>query len=148
MAANDNSNLDLANKLDGWAKKLTDAAQSIRKSDGASFDHKLTVTGTAQEILQTVQEPIEHFMGALVILVQFTATRLFVKWKVFEKIPMQGTISYKDLAEKVGADEALISKFRIQIRVALPNPFTRTIRLDISRHWNPAATGARPSRAY
>lgn len=111
MAANaTQSNADLANKLDAWAKKLTDTAQSIRKTDDVSFDHRITISATAQDILQTTQQPLEHLMGALVLIVQFTALRLFVKWKVFENIPTQGPISYEELAGKVGADEALISE--------------------------------------
>lgn len=149
MATNaSHSNLDLANKLDAWAKRLTDAAKSIRKADDASFDHRLTASATAQDILQTVQQPIEHLMSSLVLLVQFTATRLFVKWKAFEKIPLQGSISYKELSEKIQADEALVSRFAISIQVIPANPLTRTLCLDIGWHWNSAPTGARPSRAH
>lgn len=149
MAANtSNSNLNLADKLDTLVKKLGDTAESIRKTGGASFDHKVTVTTAAQDILQTVQEPVEHLMGSMVMLVQFTATRLFVKWKVFETIPLQGLISYKELAEKVGADEALISRSTIPVRVAPANICSRTFCLDIGRHGNPPAAGSRPSRAH
>lgn len=33
-----------------------------------------------------------------------------MKWGVFEHIPLTGSISYKELAEKVGAEEPLISE--------------------------------------
>lgn len=34
---------------------------------------------------------------------------IFMEWKVFDKIPLEGSISLKELAESVGAEESLIS---------------------------------------
>ncbi|XP_014554677.1 hypothetical protein COCVIDRAFT_104258 [Bipolaris victoriae FI3] len=42
--------------------------------------------------------------------VQCTAIRLLFKWKVLENMPAEGTISYKELAAKVGGDENLITR--------------------------------------
>jgi hypothetical protein len=43
-------------------------------------------------------------------MAELCATRCFMKWGVFDMIPSTGSISYKDLAEKIGAEESLISK--------------------------------------
>ena len=36
------------------------------------------------------------------------ATYMFMEWKLFDKIPMRGSISYKELATSVGAEEAVV----------------------------------------
>ncbi|KAH8894803.1 S-adenosyl-L-methionine-dependent methyltransferase, partial [Thozetella sp. PMI_491] len=38
------------------------------------------------------------------------AWNIFIHWKAFDHIPLQGSISYKDLADKLAADEGLISR--------------------------------------
>lgn len=146
MAANaSQSSAELADKLDVWAKKLSSTAQSIRNKSEASFDDRVAVSSTAQEMLRAVQQPMEQLMASFSFMVQFTAMRLFVKWKVFETLPSQGTISYKELAEKVGAEEALISKSSHFISIYLANLLNRAFFLDLGWHWDPSSTGTRPS---
>lgn len=38
------------------------------------------------------------------------AIRLLIDWKVFDAIPLEGAVSYADLASKVDADEIILSK--------------------------------------
>ncbi|KAK0702185.1 S-adenosyl-L-methionine-dependent methyltransferase [Lasiosphaeris hirsuta] len=38
------------------------------------------------------------------------ATYMFMEWKLFDRIPNSGSISYKELAASVGAEEAVISR--------------------------------------
>jgi hypothetical protein len=42
-------------------------------------------------------------------MAELGATRCFMKWGVFDLIPAEGSISYKELADKLGAEESLIS---------------------------------------
>lgn len=42
-------------------------------------------------------------------MAEMGAIRMFMKMRAFDKIPLDGTISYKDLAASLGAEEALIS---------------------------------------
>ncbi|ETN38171.1 uncharacterized protein HMPREF1541_06202 [Cyphellophora europaea CBS 101466] len=42
-------------------------------------------------------------------MAEMGAIRMFMKIRAFDKIPLEGTISYKDLAASLGAEEALIS---------------------------------------
>ena len=44
-------------------------------------------------------------------MAEFAAIRCFMHWGAFEHIPLQGSTTYKELAEKIGAEESLISKF-------------------------------------
>jgi hypothetical protein len=43
-------------------------------------------------------------------MAEMGALRMMMELKVFDKIPQQGTISYKDVAVSVGAEESLLSK--------------------------------------
>lgn len=43
-------------------------------------------------------------------MAEMGALRMMMELKVFDKIPLQGTISYKDVAASVGAEESLLSK--------------------------------------
>lgn len=42
-------------------------------------------------------------------MAEMGAIRMFMRMRAFDKIPLEGTISYKDLAASLGAEEALIS---------------------------------------
>ena len=104
-------NASLADKLESWAKALTETAQSIRDSPGeVTRDDRSRLSETAHGILRATQQPGDQLVDSFIGVVQLTAVRLFIKWNVFEKIPEQGSISYEELAAKVGAHTSLISK--------------------------------------
>ena len=42
-------------------------------------------------------------------MAEMGALRMLMKLRAFDKIPLEGSISYKDLAESLGAEESLIS---------------------------------------
>jgi hypothetical protein len=42
-------------------------------------------------------------------MAEMGAIRMFMKMKAFDKIPLEGSISYKDLASSLDAEEAMIS---------------------------------------
>lgn len=42
-------------------------------------------------------------------MAEMGAIRMFMEMMVFDKIPQDGSISYRELAASVGADESLIS---------------------------------------
>lgn len=42
-------------------------------------------------------------------IARFAACQLFYKWGAFEAIPVQGSISYQDLAVATKSEEALLS---------------------------------------
>jgi hypothetical protein len=61
-------------------------------------------------VVELVHGPRDDIMDIMTGFCQIAVIRLFIKWKVFEKIPATGTISYKELAAAVGADVSLISE--------------------------------------
>jgi len=48
------------------------------------------------------------------------AIRMFMKMRAFDKIPLEGSVSYKDLADSLGAEENLISVSRQSRLVTIP----------------------------
>ncbi|KAF7552917.1 hypothetical protein G7Z17_g3958 [Cylindrodendrum hubeiense] len=62
------------------------------------------------EALLKAIKPVDPVMDAMTTFVQFTAIRLFVGWKVFDKIPSTSSISFSDLATQIGADVSLIAR--------------------------------------
>lgn len=111
------SNLDLdsrsmADHMGSLAQQLATTAESIR-SNPASLEslekERSKLVESAQALLK-VLKPADPIMDWMVTLVQFTAIRLFIGWKVFEAIPSDGSISHSDLAAKIGAEVPLISE--------------------------------------
>jgi hypothetical protein len=42
-------------------------------------------------------------------MAEMSAIRMFMKIKAFDKIPQEGSVSYKDLADSLDAEESMIS---------------------------------------
>ncbi len=57
-----------------------------------------------------MRTPTDHIMGVFSNMGIISAIRLFQSWKVFDTIPTEGSISFAELAEKIGAEEALLSE--------------------------------------
>ncbi|KAF7556981.1 hypothetical protein G7Z17_g1040 [Cylindrodendrum hubeiense] len=108
-----NTSLQMADKLESWAEQLREIAADIRnnsESPNLSHEQHAKLTGTAKDILKTVKQPQERLMESMIVIAELAALRMFIKWKVFEIIPGHGTISYKDLALKLGAETSLITR--------------------------------------
>ena len=106
-------NRDVADELQSLASLLSDAATSIREGSVSlepNTPRRLKVISAAKDAVDLIKADSDDVLDWISLLAQFSATRLFVKWKVFQKIPIgiDARISYEDLAGKVGADVALI----------------------------------------
>ena len=101
--------------LDALALRLSQTARDIQSGAvtlGTDAGRRADLAMAAEDLINTVCEPRERDQRIFNQVAHYTAIRLFVKWKVFEKLPTEpGTaISYAALAAKVGADEALIGE--------------------------------------
>ncbi len=105
----------LVAKLDALALRLSKTARDI-ESGGVTLstdaDRREDLAMAAEDVINTVCEPGERNRRIGNEIAHYTAIRLFIKWKAFEKIPTEpgAAISYAALAVKVGADEALIGE--------------------------------------
>jgi len=114
MTSDPASNLDarvVADRLDALAAQLSDSAKRIRDgtiSLDTNIAERTKIIKAAKEVVDVAKEQQEQFVDLYMVLVPLTVIRIFIKWKVFENIPVSGTISYSDLAAKVDADRSLI----------------------------------------
>ncbi|KAK7414433.1 hypothetical protein QQX98_006711 [Neonectria punicea] len=103
----------IADKLESWAQQLTEIAVGFRnkpESPNLSREEHGKLATTANDILKTVRKPQERLMESMIVMAELAALRLFIKWKVFEIIPVEGSISYGELAAKLDAEEPLITR--------------------------------------
>jgi hypothetical protein len=66
----------------------------------------------AQKLIRSVKNPADEWMDTMAHTSHIVAQRLFTEWKVWDEIPVEGSISYADLAAKVNGEESLICKRR------------------------------------
>lgn len=67
------------------------------------------IISSTNRLLLAARDPAGQWRDVMVNITQAGAIRLFYDWKVFDKIPQQGTISYGALAKGVEAEVSLIS---------------------------------------
>ncbi|OIW27605.1 S-adenosyl-L-methionine-dependent methyltransferase [Coniochaeta ligniaria NRRL 30616] len=89
---------------------LTDAAKGLRRGTSASPEQHAGLVEILKRVVELVHGPRDDIMDTMTGFCQIAVIRLFIKWKVFEKIPVAGIISYKELAAVVGADVSLITR--------------------------------------
>lgn len=68
------------------------------------------MVSSTNKLLLAARDPAGQWRDAIINVTQVGAIRLFYEWDVFDKIPLQGSISYGDLAKQVNAEVSLISR--------------------------------------
>ncbi|KAK3305268.1 O-methyltransferase-domain-containing protein [Chaetomium strumarium] len=110
----------IADKLDALAQTLSGVAQKLRAgkvSLQTDTEQRMELVKAGNELINTVSQPEDKVHLYLTQLCHMTALRLFLKWDAFDKIPKGRrsdgtplTISYIQLANKLGADVSLITR--------------------------------------
>lgn len=65
------------------------------------------IVQAARAIINEVSDPVDYLKSEWVNMADMASWNVFMDWKAFDKIPLTGSISLKDLAESVGAEESL-----------------------------------------
>lgn len=104
------------------ASSAVQAAQAELNNAVAEFTANQPASGTdadktqrrrivdaAQKVMHAVRDPADEWVDMTGQIAAIAVNRLFWEWGVFEKIPLEGSISYSELAEAVGAEIPLIS---------------------------------------
>lgn len=99
-----------AEKIGTLAAELTEAASNLRAGVDTSPQSHAKLVDTLRGTVEVVNRPSDDVNDMMMGFVQCTAIRLLFQWKVFANMPIEGTISYKELAAKVSGDENLISE--------------------------------------
>ncbi|KAI2463278.1 S-adenosyl-L-methionine-dependent methyltransferase [Annulohypoxylon bovei var. microspora] len=97
--------------LEVLCNELSDQIQALRIVDKDGGLHaRRKATNTARTLLNELIHTEEAAAEQVVILSEWACLRMFMKWKFFDKIPLEGGISYQELAASIGAEEALVSR--------------------------------------
>ncbi|KXH55213.1 O-methyltransferase [Colletotrichum salicis] len=95
---------DLLNDVDTY-----DSASDLSPRNEREF--KSSIIQRAQAIIDRLQDtPRERAMNDCIKVGEMTAKQLFNAWGVFQNIPVEGSISYKDLASSVGCELQLLGR--------------------------------------
>ncbi|KAK1657787.1 O-methyltransferase [Colletotrichum godetiae] len=100
----------------GLRKLAQDLLNDVGTYDSASDltprnerEFKSSIIQRAQTIIDKLEDtPRERAMNDCIKVGEMTAKQLFNAWGVFQKIPVEGSISYKDLASSVGCELQLL----------------------------------------
>lgn len=79
-------------------------------SDNVDKVQRQTIIDAAQRIMDSVKRPDHrwHDFGQMTAL--YASAQLFYEWGAFEAIPVEGSITYQELAAQTDTEEALLSK--------------------------------------
>jgi hypothetical protein len=125
-------------QLERLAAEIAEAGKALSAAGkDQDWDYRNKAHRAAQLVVALTQNPDEVWFDQSVIMSEFPAIRLFMKWKAFENIPFEGSISYKELAEKCEVQESLLSKFFITFLCAVVDNWSNSSRrLDDGCYWN------------
>lgn len=70
------------------------------------------IVAAAQAIVEAARPPQPQWMNQSAACAEFVALRLFIEWGAFEAIPLEGSITYQELADKIDADMQLVRTYR------------------------------------
>ncbi|KAL8367082.1 hypothetical protein RB595_007675 [Gaeumannomyces hyphopodioides] len=147
--------------------KLADTAASVLanikrlEDNSASSEQKAIrqeIVQAARAIINEVSDPVDYLKSEWVNMADMASWNIFMDWKAFDKIPLTGSISLKDLAESVGAEESLTVRIASLLiatgKLTQPSPghvahgrlspLYRSDSKGYSQAWVAAAMGMRP----
>ncbi|CCF43145.1 hypothetical protein CH063_12935 [Colletotrichum higginsianum] len=92
--------------LFGLASQLSQLA-TLSSSDAEKNDAAIVI---GQKVLDAARGPMPDWMDRAIHAMDFVSLKLFLDWKAFDMIPLDGSISHTHLAEKLEADVSLIRR--------------------------------------
>jgi len=113
------------NRLRDLADEITRNIDAIGSGPGnpSEASARIKLTSAATELLGAVRPPPDTIMGWFAQMSIVSVVRVFQHWGVFEAIPAEkgASIATSELADKVGAEESLLSKFPSRPKSANPS---------------------------
>ncbi|KAH8909384.1 S-adenosyl-L-methionine-dependent methyltransferase [Coniochaeta sp. PMI_546] len=116
----------LSQTLTRLCKDLVEATEvlgSTTNGTGKSTDPRSYIRRTARQIISLTEAPDELWSHLTVNLAEIHAVRLLLKWGAFDQIPLEGSISFSELASKLDAEVILTARLaRMLIATGLLAP--------------------------
>ncbi|ROT41044.1 S-adenosyl-L-methionine-dependent methyltransferase [Sodiomyces alkalinus F11] len=78
-------------------------------ADRVETERRERIVEAAQAIVDAARPPQPEWMNQSTAGAEFVALRLFIEWGAFEVIPVEGSISYEDLAHEMDAEVQLLT---------------------------------------
>lgn len=105
----------MASPIEIAQEELNKAVAEFTASQGANGTYadktqRRRIVDAAQQVMRAVKDPADEWVDMSGQLAVIAVNRLFWDWGVFDKIPLEGSISYSDLAAAVDAEVALIGE--------------------------------------
>jgi hypothetical protein len=69
-----------------------------------------SIMDAASKLIRTIKEPTDQFFEYSGLVGQMGALRLLWEWGVLDAIPLEGSISYAELATQTETEEALLGR--------------------------------------
>ncbi|KIW70707.1 hypothetical protein PV04_02951 [Phialophora macrospora] len=112
---------DEAAQLQGLIEQLTDAARACDYSPGAKgYIARTNVAGIAKDIVRLMMAPSDMSMHHSVNMLEIVSIRTLMSLGVFEKIPLDGSISLAELSQVTGVQNSLLER---QLRILVGTKF-------------------------
>lgn len=99
-------NKELSTELHGLIQRLTGEVTALGSS--AANGSRQSVIQAAQAIVHAAQDSQELCVYFAVNVTELIVMRLFLDWEAFQEIPLEGSISFADLASKIDAEAGLV----------------------------------------
>lgn len=97
-------------RLNALAVQLSHSVHELQHPESDQRVHRTKLLGLTKQIADIVRDPAEDWVEWVSWWNMTGVVKLLREWDVFRHIPSEGSISYKDLAAKVQAEESLISE--------------------------------------
>ncbi|KAK4153449.1 Demethylsterigmatocystin 6-O-methyltransferase [Chaetomidium leptoderma] len=110
------------------AKKL--AAVTNPGDDGNELALRRSIAQTAKKIAFETAPKIDVVKADWIVIAEVAAWNIFIDWKAFDHIPLQGHISIPDLARALNAQESLVARISALLLATgklLPGPYPHTL---------------------
>ncbi|POS73478.1 O-methyltransferase [Diaporthe helianthi] len=95
-------------QLDVAAKSFCTSNDDV--GDVVNKAQRQQIIEAAQKVLNVVKGPDDVWVDINMDIARIAACQLLYKWGAFEAIPVEGSISYQDLADATEAEEALLRR--------------------------------------
>ncbi|KAJ6057615.1 O-methyltransferase [Penicillium canescens] len=92
------------------SKAIRDYGNDCAKRGYGDTQHRQRILAAAKAIVEEATLPQERWLDQSTNFSEIVAVRLFMYWGVFDLIPLDGSISYEDLARKLDAEVLLVNR--------------------------------------
>ncbi|KAI5866993.1 S-adenosyl-L-methionine-dependent methyltransferase [Durotheca rogersii] len=97
--------------LELLCQELSAKIQELNNADeNNDLSARRKATAVARKLYTELVHPDEVAAEQMVTMSEWASIRMFIEWKIFDLIPLDGNVSWRELAASVGVQEELVSR--------------------------------------